>query len=327
MKRTIYLVVIAAIISVGQTGCNKRYKTRSAKHIAKPVQQVEVKMIPQKINYDFSYPAEKEAMLPTLELDNMTKRAGDIVLSNSGDIDLKLVNINVSKKDKNLFKISNNCPTTLRKSEECNIKVRFVGDKSGVFSTNVVVTSNDALRKKIVFKVDVNAIEKITLNTFTISDNVKDYLEDKANTKKEYYLRVVFQTKIDKAFQKQIKAAMNMVLKENNYKKVSPYNASKVITLYPSIVMTDKQNDQYDFQIAMNGSISTKADAKSAGAYHDTNVTSYDYIKENKKMFDKEKFAFYMDIATVDQKDKNAMYKDISNIVATKTVNILGLEK
>ena len=97
----------------------------------------------------------------------------------------------------------------------------------------------------------------------------------------------------------------------------------------------------------MNGFISTKTSMKTGDIYYDDNmfisggfeetqvpkneselrVLVHKDMKNSDKAFDKEHFAFYLEIQALNQKEKAMMYQEIANILAKTTVSVLGLEK
>jgi len=324
----IILIVLAIFLGLGITGCKKRTNvaTPTTKHKA-PVTQQELTK-PPVVAYAFGYPEEALAALPTLNLDNMQKRAGSITLSNDGDADLNIQGISPKEGDTNVFTMQNRCPKTLKKGTNCKIYINFVGSDIGTFKQTYLVSTNDPKQPKLLLKAEAIAIEKMTITDFSISNNVKDFLEDKSTTNRDYYARYIFQNHLNNTLKSQIKAELDTVLKSNAYKKnSSTFKSSKTITLYPSVTVQEQGNDQYIFKIAMNGTVATKSTLKNNDQYHDTNITSYDVIKSSDKIFDKEKFSFYLEINAIDQKDTTKMYSEIANILARATVSVLGLEK
>ena len=340
MKKIAYLLLVA-LVGLGMTGCVQK-KPRKAQTV-KPKE-----LRAQEIQYDFGYPSEDAAMLPTLNLDNMQKRAGEISLTNRGEVDLMIENIVAQTPTSDLFKMKNKCPQILKEGETCKVYVEYVGQKAGTFMQTYLVTSNDPAQPKLLLKAEAIAIEKMTVTDFSISNNVKVFLEDKSATNSDYYARFVFQNSVDKRLKTVVKSELDKVLEANAYKKnSSTFKSGKNITLYPNIEVKNSGENQYSIKVYMNGFISTKTSMKTGEIYHDGNtfitdgfvesnismknkntmITTHNNFKNSDKAFGKEHFAFYLEIKAIDQKDKTKMYQDVAHILATTTVSVLGLEK
>jgi len=340
MKKIVYLLLVA-LVGLSMTGCAKK-----PKHRAQAVAPKEVR--DQEIQYAFGYPSEDAAMLPTLNLDNMQKRVGEISLTNRGEKDLTIENIVAQAPISELFEMTNKCPNILKEGETCKVHVAYVGQNAGTFTQTFLVTSNDLSQPKLLLRAEAIAIEKMAITDFSISNNVKVFLEDKSATSSDYYARFVFQNSVDKSLKLAVKSELDKVLEVNAYKKNrSPYKSGKNITLYPNIDVQSSGENQYSIKVYMNGFISTKTSMTTREIYHDGNtfvtdgfvetnismknshtmVTTHNNFKNSEKSFDKEHFAFYLEIKAIDQKDKKKMYQDVANILAIKTVSVLGLEK
>jgi len=330
MRKSIYLL-LAMVVLLGMTGCVKkpRHKSTNKRVVHKPVPVKAAEPIPllaQKLEYDFGYPATEA--IPTLNLDNVQMRSGEMIFSNSGEMNLSIKSVVPQDPISKNFKMHTKCQNILKMDEKCKVYVDFTGKEAGVFTQTYLVTSNDPSQSKLVLKAEAIAIEKITITNFSISNNVKDFLEDKSATNRDYYTRYVFQNYLDDNLRSSVKSEFESLLKKNDYtKNSSAFKSSKSITLYPSIEVISTGENQYKIKIAMNGTIATKSHRNNKAMPHNTDYATYDMIENSDIVFDKEKFAFFIEVNAIDQKDKKALYQSISKIVATATVSVLGLEK
>ena len=243
MKKIVYLVLVA-LIGFSVTGCAKKPRYQSKHKVTKKKIVVVDKLKDQEIEHNFAYPSENESMVPTLNLDNMQKRVGEITLTNRGEKDLTIESIVAQSPNSGLFKMKNRCPHVLKEGKSCKVLIEYIGLEAGTFSQKYLVTSNDPKEPKLLLKAEAIAIKKITVTDFSISDNVKVFLEDKSTTNRDYYARFIFQNSIDDVLKVVVKGELDKVLKVNAYKKnSSTFKSSKNITLYPNISVTSSGED------------------------------------------------------------------------------------
>ena len=212
MKKIITLL-FATVVTISITGCaQKQYVSHAApQHEQKKPKKYVKQMRPQELKFNFGYPSEALNELPTLSLDNVKKRTGYVTLVNLGDKDLSIKEIKSLSPSSKLFNVKNNCNTLLKKNVECKIFVRFIGDKAGKYTQAIVIKSDDPKRSTIKIKVEAKAVQKMTVTEFSVSANIKDFLQDKVSTKDGYYPRLVFQTWIDETLHNEMKSKFDKV--------------------------------------------------------------------------------------------------------------------
>lgn len=303
MKKLSYVGLIL-LLAFGLSGCHKKVRSKPVKQpvqqqVKQPVKTEVLTKRAQELSYAFGY-AMDDTVVPALQLDNAKQRSGYITLSNSGEEDLELNSIEVQKPVSGLYNVKNNCKKMLKQNDSCQVFVHFSGEKEGFYTQNIMVYSNDIQKPKLLLRAEAKATKNISITQFSISKNIKQFLEDRSKTSRDYYTRIVFQTAIDDVLRNEIKNELDKALKANNYKKTDKtYEANKLVILYATINISELGKTEYAVEIAMNGKILTKdtlsisaiKKSKRIGYLNEDFVTATDVTESTKE----KDFAIYID--------------------------------
>lgn len=275
---------------------------------------------------------------PMLELDfNKLDTLKYVNVRNSGLEALKFQGTKLEGKDKKSFKVDHICPGDLEVDESCRVIVRYDADrKKGESDAILHILTNGTISPSQKIRL-MGYSEPYTLKVkeFIVSKNIKEYLGDIIGAKNSYFLRTIYQTHIDASLETMMIDAMNRSLKSNGLTRVSePNRADHIISLYPNISYEEGSTPgNLTINVGMHGFFASKAKYNKPNLVENSQVvltqksdhvdfTSIDTIKE---FYDKEPFSFFIEIEVKGYEDKNDVYEKLSEIIAEKAVNVLGM--
>ena len=277
---------------------------------------------------------------------NASNRVKLITVSNDGLYPITLEQPKFFGTQKSSYTFDTTCTDTLKVAATCDITISYDKDvHDGYAVAQLKLPSNGNITPSN--KIRLIGYSKpyfLNINKFVVSKNIHDFMDDYFATKQTYYVRTIYQNNIDATFQTNIDDAIRQYITDNNYTiATSPDKADKVITLYPNVeipkVEGEEQTGDMLFDITLNGYVSTKADAKGLVKVGDSiNAEENDLLLEHNSSdmrfsslstaniyYNKEPFAFALQINVDNVSDKYDVYESIAKTFANKVFNVVGL--
>ena len=232
------------------------------------------------------------------------------------------------------------CTDTLAVAASCDVSINY--DKNvhdGYSIAQLKLPSNSDLTPSN--KIRLVGYSKpyfVNISQFVISKNIHDFMGDYFASKQTYYIRTIYQNNINSTFQSNIDDAISSYITDNNYVlATSPDKADRVITLYPNVqvpsIANESETNDMLFNITINGYVSTKADAQGQLKdekllkEHISDDMNFTAISSNNIYYNKEAFAFALQIDVDNVSDKYDVYETIAKTLASKMFNVIGLPK
>jgi len=278
-------------------------------------------------------------MSPMKELSfNKLNTTKYIDIENIGTETLDIAGLKIQGANAKNFSAVSSCPKKLEVGQKCKITTTYnPALKKGMSTATLNVMTNGKISPSS--KIVLNGSSEpftLTVSSFIVSKNINEYMDDYFSSNNTYFLRTIYQTQIDKSLEKMIVAKLNSSLSNKSFKKVlTPSKAKKILSIYPNITFEEEQDSgKMKIKVGMHGFFATKVSYKKSKLVEASkialeqktdhvNFTSIDSIKQ---FYDKEPFSFFLEIDVTGYEDKNDIHNKLSEIIAEKFTNVLGLQ-
>jgi len=250
-----------------------------------------------------------------------------IEVKNNGLEDIALNGFDLVGIDKNLFKVSTECPKTLKSGVSCDVKITYKKKENHTALSYLIVKSNGSLfpsdtvrlrgksqvskkAPKILQLADSDNMS-IKISSVNVLKNSEAFLEDTSAVKPVYYFRTMYQTEVDTKFKEYFESTIHYYFEKNGYKVTrDAHKADKILNLYPSFVVGAKRGKNPRKELIVMSK--TKV-----------NVVT----KSTKNAIMNQEVAFDMNITARNFSDAYLVYAQSSDIITGFLFNLLGLEE
>jgi len=260
-----------------------------------------------------------------------------ITLSNNGKFPLTLTSPKLSGPEKRSFSFESTCKDKLAVNKSCQVTIKYNKNiHDGYSLAQLRFPSNGTISPSN--KVRLLAYSKpynLTITNFTVSKNVHEFMDDYFAATQTYYYRTIYQNDVDFALESNIDDSIKNFFASNGYRlAANPSSANKIITLYPTVeTEKDETTNDIKFNITLNGYLATKADTKGilktsdneVAREHNTTIMRFSSISSRDTFYDKEQFAFGLQIDVDNVTDEYDVYKTVSNTFVSKLFNVIGM--